>query len=143
MKNYFFAIFVLLAFLFQSCKSSTEINLSSYSKSTIDVMNNYNFPSGTYYKYNFSSYNENIDAENELEKFLKENIIIEQAWYRSPLNGCSPPGAGWTTRAMYPATFLVLLRNSDDEISDEKYSKLTNNPNISCGYDVINYRFND
>lgn len=140
MKKYYLIISILCSFLYQSCESITETNLGSYSKNTIDTMENYQFPSGTYYTYNFSSLDETVSSEKEIEKFLEKNIIVSQTWYRSPLNGCSPPGAGWTTRTMYRATFLVLLKNPNDEISNEKYSKLTNEPNISCGYYVINYK---
>jgi hypothetical protein len=140
MKIYYLVIILLFLFIFQSCESSTGISLDSYSKSTIDTMDDYQFSNGTYYTYKFSSLSETVNAEAEIEKLLAKNIIVNQVWYRGPLNGCRPPGAGHTTRTMYKATFLVLLRNPYGEISDEKYSKLTKEPNISCGYYVLNYK---
>jgi hypothetical protein len=140
MKKYYLVVILLFVFIFQSCESSTEVNLSSYSKSTIDTMDDYQFPNGTYYIYNFSTSSETVKPEEEIEKLLENNIIVNQVWYRNPLNGCSPPGAGWTTRTIYRATFLVLLKNPDDEISNEKYSKLSEAPYIGCGYYVINFK---
>jgi hypothetical protein len=86
MKKYYLILMTLSSLIFQSCESSTEVNLDSYSKSTIDTMGDYQFPNGTYYKYNFSSLDETIKPEEEIEKLLKNNIIVNQVWYRSPLN---------------------------------------------------------
>lgn len=128
-----------MLFGFQSCESSTDANLATYTKDTIDAMDNYEFPEGTYYKYDFSSLSETIEPVKEIDKFIEKGITLKQAWYRSPKNGCSPPGSDWVTTAMYSAVFIILLKNPDDEISDENYSKLIYEPSISCGYNVVTY----
>ena len=140
MKKYLTLILLSFSFFLQHCESNSEFYSNSYSKSTINTMDNYQFPTGTYYKYNFSSLNETIDCENEIERLKEESVVVKQAWYRNPLNGCSPPGSGWTTNTMYGAVFLVLLENPNDSISDIKYSNLTYAPNISCGYKVTTYK---
>lgn len=142
MKQYLILILILLSFtlFFQHCESNTGFDTRLYSKSTVNTMDNYQFPSGTYFKYNFSSLSESLDCENEIDRLEAENVGVKQAWYRGPLNGCSPPGSGWTTHTMYGAAFLVLLENPNDSISDEKYSILTYAPNIGCGYEVTTYK---
>ncbi len=140
MKKYLILIILSFIFFLQHCESNPEFYSSSYSKSTVNTMDNYQFPTGTYFKYNFSSLSETIDCENEIERLKEESVVVKQAWYRSPLYGCSPPGSGWTTNTMYGAVFLVLLENPNDSISDEKYSTLTYAPNIGCGYEVTTYK---
>ena len=58
---FFASIFIaLLMFIFIKCDSSTEVKELNYTTSTIDVSSNYSFPEGTYYKYQFKSYNEEL-----------------------------------------------------------------------------------
>lgn len=140
MKQFLILVLLSFTFFFQQCESNTGFDTRLYSKSIVNTMDNYQFPSGTYYTYNFSSLSEKLDCDYEIKRLEDENVIVKQAWYRSPLNGCSPPGSGWTTRTMYRAVFLVLLENPNDSISDDKYSILTSAPNIGCGYEVTMYK---
>ena len=140
MKKYSLIVVLFLMFTFQFCESTTDTIPYSYSKTVIDDINDYQFPEGNYYSYKFSSYNENMEPVEEIERLRNKNIIVDQVWYRSPQNGCTPPGSTLTTRTMYSAVLLMKLQNSNDQLIDEKYSKVNYKPSISCGYNVDSYK---
>lgn len=137
MKKYFLILFLLL--MLQNCESTSDSSEYIYSKSTIENTNEYQFPSGTYYLYKTSSSNKSINPLEEIARLGKKGFIVKQAWYRGPLIGCKPPGAGWTTKTIYSAYFMVNFLDDNYDLSDEKYSKLNIAPFVPCGYYVDSY----
>jgi hypothetical protein len=141
--NRYFIVFYLFAILLLIVSFSCEGNLDkmepSYTTTVEDHSQGYTYPTGYYYEYKVSAYNDIIDPDEMLNKLKMANIIVQEAWYRHYLSGCSAPGSNMTTTAIYPNVLILRLKSPNQEILKYGFEVLDSPDQITCGYSVIRY----
>lgn len=127
-----------LLFLIFGCESINTIDINDYNKSTIETIEDYQFPQGAYYTYVFSSVDETIDPAEEINRLISKDIIVNHAWFRIHRNGCDV-GTGGKTATMYKSVFLVCMYSDNQRILNENYNRLSSSSKIPCAHNVLHY----
>jgi hypothetical protein len=142
MKRYYFIIslFALIILIFVSCEGTTEELGSTYTMTLENHSQGYTYPPGYYYEYKVATYDDRVNPLEIFNLLKKENIVVEEAWYRQYLNGCQPPGSTGITRTIYPNVLIVRLANSNKDIVNYKFVGLKLPQPIPCGYKVRRYQ---
>jgi hypothetical protein len=134
---------IFLSLLFLSGCNDSITDTPEYKIIKENHTSGYAFPDeGFYYKYDNSSYDEHIASVlDTLILFYDSGIKVKNAWFRSYLIGCSPPGASWFTMTIYPETFILQVNQEDSLLNKHKFSKINiSQYSIGCGYNVKRYK---
>ncbi|MFH2030423.1 MAG: hypothetical protein ABIJ40_07295 [Bacteroidota bacterium] len=144
MRKSIFLLLISFLLVSYACKEYLTNSDDNYSFIMEEHSNNqYEFPTGVYYRYTLEVLNsQNIDEVAVMKSTRNNSIQIKDAWYKDYCNSCTPPGSNISMMVIVPAEFLILVDHTDIKLNTLGFTEISD-PDISfCSYRVKHYPFN-